>query len=67
MLAQPTPEDFSQGMIELINNPNLCSELGNAGQQLVQEKHSYSAFRKTVNGLYCWLQREIFPTQLQVG
>ena len=67
MLAQPTPEDFSQGMIELINNPNLCSQLGNAGQQLVQEKHSYSAFRKTVNGLYCWLQREIFPTQLQVG
>ncbi|ERT04814.1 glycosyl transferases group 1 family protein [Lyngbya aestuarii BL J] len=66
-LAQPVPEDFSQAMIELINNPSLCSQLGNAGQEMIQEKHSYSAFSKTVNGLYRWLQCEIFPTQIQAG
>ncbi|MEB3282423.1 MAG: glycosyltransferase [Lyngbya sp.] len=67
MLAQPIPEDFSQAMIELINNPSLCSKLGSAGKQMIQDKHSYSAFRKTVNSLYQWLQCEIFPTQFQVG
>lgn len=66
-LAQPVPEDFSHAMIELINDPNLCSQLGNAGREMIQEKHSYSAFRKTVNSLYRWLQREIFPAQFQVG
>ena len=66
-LAQPVPEDFSQAMIELINDPNLCSQLGHAGREMIQEKHSYSAFRKTVNSLYRWLQDEIFPAQFQVG
>ncbi|WP_413160946.1 glycosyltransferase family 4 protein [Capilliphycus salinus ALCB114379] len=66
-LAQPTPEEFSQAMIELINNPGLCSKLGSAGKQMVQDKHSYSAFRTTVNSLYRWLQHEIFPAQFQVG
>ncbi len=66
-LAQPIPEDFSQAMIELINNPDLRSELGSAAREMIQEKHSYGAFRKTVNGLYQWLQREVLPTRLQLG
>ncbi|MDY7020143.1 MAG: glycosyltransferase family 4 protein [Cyanobacteriota bacterium] len=66
-LAQPLPENFSQAMMELIDDPSLCAQLGTAGQTMIQEKHSYSAFRKTVNGLYRWLQREIFPNQFQAG
>ncbi len=65
MLAQPTPTEFAQGIVDLANNPNLCTELGIAGKELIQEKHSYNAFRKIVKNLYDWLQLEILPPQLK--
>lgn len=65
MLAQPTPTEFSQGIIALANNPNLCTKLGMAGKALIQEKHSYNAFRKIVKNLYDWLKLEILPPQLK--
>ncbi|MBE9169007.1 glycosyltransferase family 4 protein [Pleurocapsales cyanobacterium LEGE 06147] len=62
MLAKPNPENFSQGILRLIDDPNLRLKLGIAGKMLVQEKHSYSAFRQKLNSLYDWLKEStLYP------
>ncbi|MGL5082081.1 MAG: glycosyltransferase [Microcoleaceae cyanobacterium] len=65
-LAEPSPESFASGMVTLAQDVALRQELGLAGQQLVQEKHSYRAFHKTVSELYDWLASELLPPQYQV-
>jgi glycosyltransferase involved in cell wall biosynthesis len=52
MLAKPNPEDFSQGMLRLIQDSDLRLQLGIAGKILVQEQHSYAAFCQKLNSLY---------------
>ncbi len=59
ILAKPNAEDFSQGILSLINDYNLRLKLGSAGKQLVQEKHSYTAFSQKLNTLYDYLKLEI--------
>lgn len=63
MLAEATPEDFSQKMVSLISDPQLRLKLGMAGKMLIQEKHSYNAYRQKVNKLYDWLKSEILGTE----
>jgi glycosyltransferase involved in cell wall biosynthesis len=65
MLAEATPEDFSQKMVSLISDPQLRLKLGMAGKMLIQEKHSYKAYREKVNKLYDWLKAEIIPATEQ--
>lgn len=65
MLVQPHPEDFSQGILRLINNSNLRSKLGMRGKQLIQEKHSYQAFCQKLNNLYDWLKESTNQPQIQ--
>ncbi|WP_088242462.1 glycosyltransferase family 4 protein [Calothrix rhizosoleniae] len=59
ILAKPNAEDFSQGILSLINDQNLRLKLGRAGKQLVQEKHSYTAFSQKLNTLYDYLRLEL--------
>jgi len=59
MLAEPTPEAFSEGMLRLIQYKPLRLELGITGQMLVEERYTYSVFREMLNGLYDWLKTEV--------
>ena len=61
MLCQPTPEEFSKGINSLVRDKDLRFKLGTEGRKLVQENHSYSAFRKQLNSLYDWVSSEFFP------
>lgn len=59
MLAAPKAEDFSQKMVSMIHDPQLRLRLGLAGKMLIQEKHSYGAYRQKLNKLYDCLKDEI--------
>lgn len=63
MLAEAKPEDFAQKMVSLISDPQLRLKLGMAGKMLIQEKHSYNAYRQKVNQLYDWLTAEILKPE----
>lgn len=58
-LAGTTPQAFATGMTRLINNQARRQELGARGKNLVQEKYSFNAFRRTLNQLTDWLQFEM--------
>jgi glycosyltransferase involved in cell wall biosynthesis len=58
VLTEPSPTAFAQGLLGLINNPDRRSVLGRAGQKLVEEQYSYTAFRSKLDGLYNWLVHE---------
>ncbi|RMF03784.1 MAG: glycosyltransferase [Chloroflexi bacterium] len=58
-LADPTPPAFSASMVHLIENEALRHEFGQKGRQLVQEKYSFTAFRRTLNQLIDWLEYEL--------
>ncbi|HNP59536.1 MAG TPA: hypothetical protein PKM72_01780, partial [Nitrospirales bacterium] len=52
MLADPTPELFADGLLQLIRNRPLRVSLGQAAQKLVEEKYSYPAYRMKLNAAY---------------
>jgi glycosyltransferase involved in cell wall biosynthesis len=61
ILTEPTPEGFSQGLLQLIQDESLRLRLGTAGKQFVEQKHTYTAFREKLTELYDWLQGEVVP------
>lgn len=65
MLVQPHPKDLARGMLNLVDNPDLRIRLGNRGQKLIQEKHSYQAFSQKLNTLYDWLKETLNEPQTQ--
>ena len=62
MLVRPMPQQFATGMVRLIQDATLRQQIGMAGQQLIQERFTYTAFQKRVNGLFDWLKMEVEPT-----
>lgn len=59
VLTEPIPEEFSQGLLQLIQDENLRLRLGAAGKQFIEQKHTYAAFREKLTELYDWLQGEL--------
>jgi glycosyltransferase involved in cell wall biosynthesis len=59
ILADPKPEPFAEGMLQLIKNQNLRNSLGLAAQKLVEEKYSFSAYRMKLNAAYDHLRETI--------
>lgn len=55
LLADPNPQDFSQGVLRLVEDAGLRRKLGLAGKRLVEERHTYEVFRNSLNMLYDWL------------
>jgi len=55
LLADPSPEMFSKGVLRLVEDDRLRERLGLAGQQLIAERHTYSIFQQNLNALYDWL------------
>ncbi len=59
MLAEPTADAYSEAMISLIKDANLRFVLGDAGKQLIEQRHTFRAFRQKLNSLYDWLQEDL--------
>jgi len=55
MLATPNPQAFSQGMVHLIDDPDLRLKLGSTGKQFIEQSHTYKVFCRKFNLLYDWL------------
>ncbi len=58
-LADPFPDAFSKAMLRLIEDETLRMDLGKAGKKLIEEKHTYTAFRKKMLSLFDWLEVEV--------
>jgi len=56
VLAAPEPAAFGQAMASLAKDPALRAKLGGRGKALAQEKYCFNAYRKTIVGLYEWLE-----------
>ncbi|MBI1882810.1 MAG: glycosyltransferase family 4 protein [Chlamydiae bacterium] len=59
VLGAPTPEDFSKGLLDLIQNESLRLELGKAGKKLVEENYSEEKFREKLMKFYDELEKEL--------
>lgn len=59
VLADPKPEPFAEGMLQLIKGQDLRSLLGLAAKKLVEEKYSFPAFRMKLNAAYDHLRESI--------
>ena len=59
VLADPSADAFAQGILSLMESQALRQSLGAAGQQLIQENFSFTAFRDRVNNLLDWVQAQI--------
>ncbi|ESA35877.1 glycosyltransferase [Leptolyngbya sp. Heron Island J] len=58
-LASPEPHEFSQGMLQLIQNQALRGQLGVEAQALIAQQHTFEAFSDKLTGLYDWLQMQL--------
>lgn len=52
MLADPKPELFAEGMLQLIKDRDLRSTLGLAAKKLVEEQYSFAVYRKKLTAAY---------------
>lgn len=59
LLCAPRPEPFAEGLVRLLREPALRARLGEAAKRLVAERHSLDVFRKTVAGLYDYLEQVV--------
>lgn len=59
LLAEPYPEQFSNGILRLIEDESLRKLLGKAGKDMITQKFSYTAFSQRLNTLFDWLSNEI--------
>jgi glycosyltransferase involved in cell wall biosynthesis len=58
LLAEPTPQVFSAGVLRLLEDRSLRQYLGRNGKKLVREKHTLEVFKNSLNLLYDWLDAE---------
>ena len=58
-IAEPTPEAFSGSLLQLVEDGALRMKIGAAGKRLVEQQYSLESFKKKVNDLYDWVERNI--------
>lgn len=51
-LAPADDEEFGRAMLRLIRDPERCAQLGRAARRRVEERHSYAAYRRTLDEFY---------------
>lgn len=59
VLSAPNPAAFSQGIIYLATNPQVRQMLARAAKQMVEQRHSFAAYKQKLNSLYDSLQSEL--------
>jgi glycosyltransferase involved in cell wall biosynthesis len=52
LLVEPTKEDFAEGIITLLSNPLLCSQLGENAYRFAQEHFNYQEYEAKVKQIY---------------
>lgn len=62
-LADPAPEPFGKGILELASNPDLRKRLGVNGREFVEREHVYSAHKRRVDSLYDWITEQLFEAK----
>ncbi|OGU33242.1 MAG: hypothetical protein A2057_17615 [Ignavibacteria bacterium GWA2_35_9] len=56
LLAAPTPKDFAKGIIQLVNDENLCKKLGENGMTFIEKNHTYKAHKERLLDVYDWIE-----------
>jgi glycosyltransferase involved in cell wall biosynthesis len=59
LLAAPKPEEFSKGMLCLMENKALRLQLGEAGKKLIEGRYRYDSFKERLSNLYDSLESEL--------
>ena len=44
VLTEPTPEDFAQGILMVLNDKNMAGNIGKKAREMAAEKYSYSVY-----------------------
>jgi glycosyltransferase involved in cell wall biosynthesis len=52
MLTEPDAESFARGIIDLINNTELCNKIANAGHELYHSKYNFKEFSRMIGECY---------------
>jgi glycosyltransferase involved in cell wall biosynthesis len=56
VLVEPTREGFAEGLIKLLSDGDLRSELGFRSKKLAEEKYSEANYLKKLEKIYSVLQ-----------
>jgi glycosyltransferase involved in cell wall biosynthesis len=59
LLADATPDAFSEAMLYLLGDQQLRTALGQAGKKYIEECYSYTSFRSKVLTLFDVLEKEV--------
>lgn len=59
MLVSPSANEVADGIVKLVQDPELRGTLGRRARQLARERYSLSAFRTGVNRLYDFMAGEV--------
>jgi len=59
LLAGPTPDDFSHGMLTLADDKDYRRALGAAARQYIENNHSLTSFTATANEIFDWLNENL--------
>jgi glycosyltransferase involved in cell wall biosynthesis len=59
LLVEPYPQAFADGLLALVQDSALRQALGAAGQQMIRENFSLSAFRQRAHSLLDWVQAKV--------
>jgi len=52
LLEAKEPQAFAKAIVELLDNPQLAQQMGEAGRQFVAEHYSWESAANTLNRLY---------------
>lgn len=56
ILTEPTPENFAEGIIKLLEDEKLREKIGNAAKSLVDRDYSYEKYLNKTNDVYEYIQ-----------
>jgi glycosyltransferase involved in cell wall biosynthesis len=52
IIIKPNAQELAEALIELLNNPQLCDEMGENGRKLVLEKFTWDKIANKMMDLY---------------
>jgi len=59
ILCEPTVESFADGILKIISNHDLRSQLGKAAFQLAEENYTFAVFKRRLNELYDRISKKL--------
>jgi len=59
VLTNPVPEDFAEGILKVIRDPDFAKRIGKAAKELAKREYSYEVFKNKVAKLYTWIEETV--------